>query len=144
MPKKDNRTMPASYAACVLADCPQGQQCLRRKVYANFTPQADHFNVVNPERCTRSAECPYFCDAAPVRYARGFKGMRGKMLPGQYDVFRSMLIATFSRNPFYERQRGDYGMSPREQAVVREILQKAGANADLEFDAYEEQYDWDD
>lgn len=144
MPKKDNRTMPVGYAVCVHADCEQAEHCLRRKAYETMSQTAERMTVVNPERCTKSANCPYFRDSTPVQYARGFKGMRAKMTSNQYNVFRRTLTAAFSQNPYYERMRGDYGLSPREQNVVQSALHKAGIKEELNFDAYETQYDWED
>lgn len=143
MPKKDNRTMPPTYAVCVVSDCTQDARCLRRTAYAALTQTADVMRTVNPERCTRSTSCPYFSDNTPVSYARGFKTMRERMYPAQYRQFQQILIAAFGRNPFYERQRGDYGIPPSEQETVRRALRKVGAPDDLDFDAYETQQDWE-
>lgn len=144
MPKKDNRTMPTTYAVCVHTDCSQATICLRRKAYEALTQTAEQMQLVNPKRCTKSADCPYFRDSTPVNYARGFKGMREHMYPAQYSAFKQMLMAAFGRNPFYQRQRGDYGLPPSEQETVRRALLKVGVNEDLDFDTYEEQCDWED
>jgi len=143
MPKKDNRTMPPTYPVCVLSDCPQATHCLHRTAYEALTQTADEMRLVNPERCTQTENCPYFRDNTPVRYARGFKQMRERMYPAQYRQFQQTLIAAFGRNAFYERQRGDYGLPPAEQATVRQALRKAGVADDLDFDAYETQLDWE-
>lgn len=143
MPRKDNKTMPAAYAVCVINDCTQGEQCLRRKAYKTMTQTADEMRLVNPERCTRTTACPYFRSSAPVRYARGFKGIRERLYPAQYKEFKQTLENVFGHNAFYERMRGDYGMPPREQDTVRRALHKVGAPDDLDFDTYETQYDWE-
>lgn len=144
MPKKDNRMMPTGYAVCVHADCTQGEHCLRRKVYNDLTPTTERLTVINPERCTKSADCPYFRDSAPVNYARGFKGMRLSMNPVQYSVFQETLRNTYSRTYYYALRRGDFGLSPRDQEIVRNALRQAGVSEELDFDAYESQYDWED
>lgn len=145
MPKKDNRTMPEMYPVCVLADCPLDAQCLRRTAYKLQTPTVKKcLSAMNPERCTKDEICPFFVNNEPVRFARGFKGMRAKMYPGQYDQFQRILIAHFGRNPFYERQRGDYGLPPNEQELVRKALRKVGVDDTLEFDSYEMQPNWEE
>lgn len=66
------------------------------------------------------------------------------MYPGQYQTFMSLLMREFSRNPYFERRRGETALSPKEQHIVLQALRKAGVTEDLKFDAYEENINWYD
>lgn len=134
--------MPPTYAVCVIADCPLDGKCLRRRAYETLTQTAERLQMVNPERCTKTDGCPFYRDSTPVRYACGFKKMHERMFPAQYHQFQQTLMAAFGYNPFYERQRGDYGLPPHEQEIVRNALRKAGVEENLDFDSYEMQCDW--
>lgn len=56
----------------------------------------------------------------------------------------SLLVREFSRNPYFERRRGETALSPKEQHIVLQALRKAGVTEDLKFDAYEENVNWYD
>ena len=71
------------------------------------------------------------------------RGMQSQMLPAQYTAFSQRLISYFSRNSYYERRRGDRLCSPADIAFIREALASIGL-FHLEFDAYEDHYNFVD
>ena len=77
-------------------------------------------------------------------YARGFTNFQKRMFPDQYLKFMNMLIATFGRNAYFERRRGETALSPKEQAIVLKALKKVGVTEEMEFDKYEENLNWND
>ncbi|MEO3239187.1 DUF6078 family protein, partial [Parabacteroides distasonis] len=93
---------------------------------------------------TRDEACPYFRDSAPVTYARGFTGMQSRMFPAQYQQFMSILMSHFGRNPYFERRRGEFPLSPKEQRIVLNALRRVGVTEELRFDHYEESVNWYD
>ena len=97
-----------------------------------------------PTLCTRDEACPYFRDSAPVTYARGFTGMQSRMFPAQYQQFMSILMSHFGRNPYFERRRGEFPLSPKEQRIVLNALRRVGVTEELRFDHYEESVNWYD
>ena len=85
-----------------------------------------------------------FRDSAPVTYARGFTGMQSRMFPAQYQQFMSILMSHFGRNPYFERRRGEFPLSPKEQRIVLNALRRVGVTEELRFDHYEESVNWYD
>lgn len=77
-------------------------------------------------------------------YARGFTNFQKRMFPDQYLKFMNQLIATFGRNAYFERRRGETALSPKEQAIVLKSLKKVGVTEELKFDKYEENLNWKD
>ena len=145
MPKKIYKEAPPHYPICLHADCPRAGHCLHRVAYGELIGKCEMLSVINPERCRKDGdECPYFRDAAPVAYARGFTGMQRRMYPDQYKRFMRLLTEHFGRNPYFERRKGETVLSPSEQQIVLDALRKAGVTEDLKFDAYEENINWND
>lgn len=137
-----NTPIPSLFSTCVHNDCTKASSCLRNMAYNELVKAKDVMQVVNPSRCTKDGQCPYFCDATPVRFARGFTNFQQRMYPGQYQKFMTILIEKFSRNPYFQRRRGDIALSPKEQAIIIDALRTSGVTEPLEFDAYEYQYDF--
>lgn len=144
MPKKFYKDIPAEYPVCQYADCPRAATCLHQLVYQPLAERDAYLRLINPDRCTKNSQCPYYRDSTPVTYARGFTGMQKHMYPGQNQIFMSLLVREFSRNPYFERRRGETALSPKEQHIVLQALRKAGVTEDLKFDAYEENVNWYD
>lgn len=136
--------VPRNFALCLNADCPLSGQCLHYIVRTMIPEDELILHVYNPEAVKGGEDCEHFRNQTPVRYAYGFEGMQAHMLPGQYAMFRDTLIACFSRNRFFVRRRGEFPISPREQAYIRGVLEQVGADPSLEFDRYEERINWSD
>ena len=117
--------------------------CLRRLVWDTVPDSQEQLNVLNPTCTTPDDTCRHYRPAQKEVYARGFRGMQAQMLPAQYTKFSDKLIKYFSRNCYYERRRGDRLCSPKEIAYIREVLTSIGL-PHLEFDAYEERYNFAD
>lgn len=144
MPKKLYKDTPDGYPVCQHEDCPRAGKCLHQLAYQPLLERSHILQLLNPKRCTKDENCPNFRDSTPVRYARGFIGMQKQMFPGQYDTFKSILIHKFSRNPYFERRRGETALSPNEQDIVLCALRRAGVTTKLDFDSYEDNINWYD
>lgn len=144
MARKHYTDMPESFAVCSHADCPRAAQCLHQTAYGEQMERCEIVRLINPGRCTKDSDCPYYRDAAPVAYAFGFSRMKQHMYPAQYLTFMSVLKARFGHNPYYERRRGDIALPPGEQRIVLDALRQAGVTEDLEFDRYEYSINWCD
>ena len=108
MPKKQYTSVPTNYAVCIHTDCPMAKGCLHQIAYQQLLPERTFMRLVNPQKCEKSAQCPFFRDSTPQKYAKGFTKFQKRMFPEQYEKFSKLLIAEFGRNPYYERRRGDY------------------------------------
>ena len=142
MPKKIYTGIPFQYPVCLHSDCPQAATCLHQIVYPTLLKSQTYLKLVNPQMCTKDEQCQFYRDSKPVQYARGFTNFQKRMYPEQYDRFMRILIATFSRNSYYERRRGDTLLSPKEQEIVLAALHKVGVTEDMKFDQYEEYINW--
>ena len=139
----DYTQVPYNFALCLHTQCPMASTCLRRLVWDTVPDSQEQLNVLNPSCTTPNDTCRHYRPSQKEVYARGFRGMQAQMLPGQYTKFSDKLIKYFSRNCYYERRRGDRLCSPKEIAYIREVLTSIGL-PHLEFDAYEERYNFVD
>ena len=53
------------------------------------------------------------------------------------------LVLHFGRNQYFKRRRGVFLLPPEEQEVIRLMLEKVGADPEMDFDKYEEHINWD-
>lgn len=144
MKKNPYKEAPANFSVCVHTDCTCGPTCLRQLAYPILLEREDFLHLANPNRCTKNNSCPYYRDATPVTYTRGFTKMKKRMYPDQYQKFMDFLVAHFGRNPYFERKRGERRLSPKEQEIVRKALRQAGIAEELDFDLKEEGLNWYD
>lgn len=144
MPKKDYTTIPAQFAVCLHGDCPMATTCLHQVAYEEMVMKNEYLYFINPTRCVKDQTCKHYRSSQPEIFARGFTNFQKKMYPGQYETFKHLLIGYFSRNCFYERRRGDYAISPKEQQIILKALFQAGVTEELKFDSYEERINWYD
>ena len=118
--------------------------CLRHIAYTMMMEQKEEYlRLINPSRCSKDESCIYYRDKKPVIFARGFTNFQKHMFPQQYDQFMTTLCFHFGRNQYFKRRRGDIHISPEEQEVIRQMLEKVGADSKMEFDNYEEHINWD-
>lgn len=144
MPKKTYIELPEKYPVCQYADCPLSASCLHYLAYAPLLAQETYLRLINPEKCTKTDACPFYRNNEPVMYARGFTNFQKKMYPNQYQQFMSICVGKFSRNPYFERRRGDYPLPPSEQKFILDALKEVGVTEEMEFDSYEEKVNWYD
>lgn len=135
--------VPKTFALCIHEQCPLAERCLRRMAWSAVVDGEEQFSIISPSYAVPDEECHYFRSADRAVYARGFRGMQARMLPAQYVAFSQRLIGHFSRNCYYERRRGDRLCSPKDIAYIREVLVELNLGH-LEFDAYEEHYNFID
>ena len=139
----DYTQVPQMFTLCIHDVCPLAEQCLRHMAWTALPSTEEHVNIVNPKCATPSETCRYYRSAAPVTCARGFRSMQAKMLPAQYAKFSERLMKHFSRTSYFEHRRGTMLCTPNDIAYIRGVLDELGL-PDLEFDAYEERYNWID
>lgn len=144
MPKKAYTTPPAHYPTCLHEACPKASTCLHQMAYAILLKSNDNLNLINPTRCRPDGDCPNYRPHAIQRYARGFKNFRQRMYPDQHHKFVVICMGRFSRNAYYVRRRGDFLLSPKEQAFILNALKRVGVSQEMKFDHYEELPNWYD
>lgn len=118
--------------------------CLHYIAYTMMMKQNEEYlQLINPARCSKDESCIYYRDKKPVIFARGFTNFQKRMYPQQYDQFMTTLCFHFGRNQYFKLRRGDILLPPEEQEVIRQMLEKVGADSKMEFDNYEEHINWD-
>jgi hypothetical protein len=137
------KEMPDNYTLCIKTDCPMADHCLRQMGMQALTKRYKIVGIVNPLLTQPSEKCEFYRSDEPQIFARGFAAMKEEMLPRQYLEFMSRLKACFGRTGYFERRRGERLCSPRDIKKVEEVLKDLGLQH-LEFDAYEQRYNWND
>lgn len=135
--------VPSGYPLCAVSDCPVAGHCLRQLAMKVLTKQEHIIRIVNPRRTKPSEACEYYRSDEPQVFACGFAAMKDEMLPRQYAIFMSRLKARFGRTGYFERRRGDRLCSPDDIGFIRSVLDELGLSH-LDFDAYEQHYNWRD
>ena len=146
MPKQNKETtsLPTNYPVCEHSSCPMAATCLHHIAYTMMMEQNEEYlQLINPARCSKDESCIYYRDKKPVIFARGFTNFQKRMHPQQYDQFMTTLCFHFGRNQYFKLRRGDILFPPEEQEVIRQMLEKVGADFKMEFDNYEEHINWD-
>lgn len=135
---------PSDYPKCTQADCPAAEQCLRH-LMAQATPEkAIAITVINPKNLKPElgTSCPYFHSSQPVRMARGFTRALGSVRHGEVNKIVAELSDLFDRRLYFRYRKGDRTLNPQRQEIIAEVLLRHGATQPVEFDSYEEDFDW--
>jgi len=138
----DYAQVPGGYALCFDGACPLGERCLRRLAAESLPEDVLQVCAVNPRRCRPDAHCPYFRPSEPARMARGFTCALGTVPMANVPKVEQAVTALYNRSYYFRMRRGQYVLTPAQQAQIARILTEYGAAQPVEFDAYEEQTDW--
>ena len=144
MPKKEYTSLPINYPVCEHSSCPMAATCLHQVAYSTLMEHEEYLQLINPSRCSKNESCIYYRDSKPVTYARGFTNFQKRMFPDQYSRFMSICINHWSRNPYFERRRGERLIPPSEQLFILKALKAVGVTEEMQFDGYEEAINWYD
>ena len=144
MPKKEYTSLPRGGGGGEHSSCPMAATCLHQIAYFTLMEHEEYLQLINPSRCSKNESCIYYRDSKPVTYARGFTNFQKRMFPDQYSRFMSICINHWSRNPYFERRRGERSLPPDEQVFILNALKTVGVTEDMKFDSYEENINWYD
>ena len=151
MPKKTYTSLPLGYAVCEHAECPLADTCLHQLAYGELIKTETYLLLINPSRVAVDTDgkaqgegCEFYRNNTLVTYARGFTNFQKRMYPDQYRKFMAICIGHWSRNPYFERRRGDRPLPPSEQAFILDALKRAGVTEEMKFDSYEKNINWYD
>ena len=142
MPRKLDTSVPVKYAVCMHNDCPRAKECLRQIAYHKLLQKNTYLRLINPTRCSLDGECEFYNSSTPTRFARGFSNFKKRMYPEHYDKFSSMMQCHFGRTQYYRRRRGETAIGTEEQELILDVLKQVGVTEKMQFDRYEEAYDW--
>lgn len=139
-----NEKAPSDYPKCLQADCPAADQCLRNLMGRAVSEKAIVMTVINPKNLKPElgTSCPYFHSTQPVRMARGFTKALDNVRHGEVKKIVAELSQLFDERLYYRFRKGERLINPQQQAIIAEVLTRHGASQPVEFDSYEEGYNW--
>ena len=140
---KTTEKVPTNYMLCVKSNCPKAVNCLRHAAVAMMPAEVQRWQIVSPVYLAQTeGECPYFRSAEKVRYARGFVRMIRSLPVNVSETVAQRLIARFGRNAYYDMRKGKRAIAPNEQEIICAVVSECGAQQEVTFDSYEEDYQW--
>ena len=137
------RTVPTNYMLCLKSDCPKSTMCLRHKATLMIPADVMKWSILSPAYLAQTeGECPHYRSAEKVRYARGFVRMIRTLPVNISEMVAQKLIARFGRNAYYDMRKGKRTIAPTEQDVIIAVVAECGAQQEVVFDSYEENFQW--
>ena len=122
---------------CPKAACKKCGECVRHSGYLEAMALAEHFDMLNPELFTPDENgCKYLLIKEKQRIAYGFKNMVAEVKKKD----SRWLFTAFhygSQSSYDRRRRGEYSLSPQEQARVLGIFRRFGVDTSIGFDRYQ-------
>ena len=137
------RTVPTNYMLCIKSDCPKAATCLRYKATQMMPTEVKTWSILSPTFLEQmEGECPHYRSVEKVRYARGFVHMVRTLPVNISEMVAHKLIARFGRNAYYDMRKGKRTIAPTEQDVIIAVVAECGAQQEVVFDSYEENFQW--
>lgn len=138
----DYKEVPQGYLHCLDAECPHSSECLRFKIGAIVNEFVTDFSIVNPKYVEKQEECPYFQPDELVRYACGISHLYDGLLHTTYVKIKKKVHDYFGHTQYYRIQNKTRLITPKDQAVIREIFNEEGMSTVPVYDEYFENYDF--
>ena len=135
--------VPTNYTLCIKGDCPRAAMCLHYKATQMIPADVMKWSILSPAYLAQTeGECPHYRSAEKVQYARGFVRMIRTLPVNISEMVAHKLIARFGRNAYYDMRKGKRVISPTEQEVIIAVVAECGAQQEVMFDSYEENFQW--
>ena len=140
---KTSGEVPVNYTLCIKNDCPKAAVCLRYKATQMMQADVQTWSILSPAYLAQiEGECPHYRSAEKVQYARGFVRMIRTLPVNISEMVAHKLIARFGRNAYYDMRKGKRPIAPADQEIICTVVSECGAQQEVEFDSYEENYQW--
>lgn len=135
---------PFGFGHCYHSDCSASSCCLRHLATQAITPDDVNINIINPSlvRPADGTACPYFRELRSIRTPYGFKRTLNSLTRSDAAAVRRSLIAQFSYGSYYNYLKGDYPIPLDKVETITDTLSRHGATTPIEFDRYEEDFEW--
>ena len=135
--------VPTNYTLCIKSECPKAATCLHHKATQMMSVDTMKWSIFSPAYLAQiEGECPHYRSAEKVQYARGFVHMVRTLPVNISEMVAHKLIARFGRNAYYDMRKGKRAIGPTEQEVIIAVVAECGAQQEVVFDAYEENFQW--
>ena len=140
---KTTETVPTNYTLCIKSDCPKAAICLCHKATQMMLSDVKTWSIISPVHLAQmEGECPHYRSVEKVQYARGFVRMVRTLPVNVSEMVAQKLIARFGRNAYYDMRKGKRTIAPAEQEIIRTVVTECGAQQEVVFDSYEENFQW--
>ena len=138
-----NEKVPTNYTLCIKGDCPKAATCLRHRSTQMMQADVQRWSILSPAYLVQiEGECPHYRSAEKVKYARGFVRMIRTLPVNISEMVAHTLIARFGRNTYYDMRKGKRAIALAEQEIILAVVAECGAQQEVVFDSYEEDYQW--
>lgn len=128
---------------CLNRECAKANTCLRQLIVSTVPENIPHWTIVSPTYlATLKGTCPHYRSCTKVRFAKGFIKILDNLPNKQMRLVISHLISCFGRRTYYRIRKGERLLSPAEQKQFYNILKNCSITHPLQFDGYQEEYDW--
>lgn len=133
--------LPKEYTFCFLSECPSAKDCARFFA-SQHTGDRELGTVVLPA-AMNNGKCKWFKRMRKVRGAWGFNRLFGEVRAKDAPYLRKMIKDYLGGNgTYYLYQHGKRLLTPEQQEWIMSLFKRHGYNDELEFDGYQEAYDW--
>ncbi|QAR31708.1 hypothetical protein EQP59_10345 [Ornithobacterium rhinotracheale] len=134
--------IPASYTRCFQQECPKASHCLRF-LAGKQIPNAQLSGQAVYPTARQGDTCKMFRQVRIIRAAYGFKSLFAEVKrKDSTDLRRSIIAYLGGESAYYRYHRGDRWLTPEQQEWIFEHLRKQGYTEQLQFDVYQEMYDF--
>ncbi|HRF85803.1 MAG TPA: DUF6078 family protein [Alloprevotella sp.] len=142
---KEANKIPGDFAYCFAASCPQAETCLHYFAGKKTDPRREVLHCVNPAYIATApaGQCPAYREAIKVRMARGYLNSLKTVPAGNIKSVAEEIKSKYGFGFYYRTRKGTYLLPPDIQKDIADILTRHGAMDPVEFDCYEECYNWD-
>ena len=136
----DYSAVPGWYTLCFNADCPLHGNCMRFLAGSHAPETLETCRCVLPHM-QKSGHCRWFDKIEVMTMAAGFTHLYDNVLKKDYTPMRKSLTALLiGPKQYYQFKRGERGLNPGQQEMIRRIVKGFGYDWDVPFDRYYEAY----
>lgn len=136
--------IPDWWALCSNGQCPRCATCLRHKAWLDLTGQTDRWLCLLPSAWS-DGDCRKYVSIKKQRMARGFSLLMQRLHDREHRYQIRMAITDYlgSKGTYYRYKDGERLLSPEQQRWIEDLFAHYGYTQDIDFDSYEEGYDFD-
>lgn len=128
------------FIPCFNSGCPRHEHCLRWQGREFVRASQQAITCVNP--LVSGDDCAMFIRDEKVRMALGFERLLEQLPRNIGKALMQNVINNCNRTYAYEHRNGTRPIPPALQQHIIDFCRRQGWQGPVDFDAYEDQYDW--
>ena len=128
------------FIPCFNSGCPRHEHCLRWQGREFVIASQQAITCVNP--LVSGDDCAMFIRDEKVRMALGFERLLEQLPRNIGKALMQNVINNCNRTYAYEHRNGTRPIPPALQQHIIDFCRRQGWQGPVDFDAYEDQYDW--